>query len=448
MKRLISLLLCASFFATPAYCSYNPSYLAAQRELKKLDLIKKKPYCGERQSYMFGDWDCLREELENEGVLFSSTYTCEVLGNPTGGMKQGARYDHSMGWDVNFDLEKFVGMIGTQFHISGLWRAGQDLSKATIGNDLTVSNIYGNQQFRFYFLYLEKNLLDKRLNVRIGRIAAGDDFATSPLYGIYVSNAVNGVPISMPINMFFSVYPTATWGARAKYNINEDFYIFSGIYDGDAAVARNDMYGFDFSLRLKEGLAFAQELAYAPEKGVGPSCLPGHYKGGIYYNGATCRDLYSDINGDSYAVTQLDRKKHIGNYNVYVMADQMIYREKGTKDDGLTALAVATVGPDSINKFPFFLMGGLIYKGLVPGRDSDLTAVQMAYAKYSDKLKESEQSVGSSPQQYEIALEFTHRINITKWFYVQPDIQYIIQPGGTGNIDDALVLGFQLGLTF
>jgi porin len=130
------------------------------------------------------------------------------------------------------------------------------------------------------------------------------------------------------------------------------------------------------------------------------------------------------------------------------MADQMIYREKGTEDDGLTALAVATVGPDSINKFPFFLMGGLIYKGLVPGRDSDLTAVQMAYAKYSDKIKESEQSVGSSPQQYEIALEFTHRINITKWFYVQPDIQYIIQPGGTGNIDDSLVLGFQLGLTF
>ena len=94
-------------------------------------------------------------------------------------------------------------------------------------------------------------------------------------------------------------------------------------------------------------------------------------------------------------------------------------------------------------------MGGLIYKGLVPGRDNDTTAVQMSYAKYSDKLKESQQSAGStSPQQYEIALEFTHKIMITKWMYMQPDIQYIVQPGGTGNTADAMVIGFQSGLTF
>ena len=126
----------------------------------------------------------------------------------------------------------------------------------------------------------------------------------------------------------------------------------------------------------------------------------------------------------------------------------MIYKEKGSVDKGLTALACATIGPDNINKFPFFLMSGLIYKGLVPGRSGDTTAVQMSYVKYSDKLKESEQSAGLSTQKYEIAFEFTHKIMITKWMYMQPDIQYIVQPGGTGNIDDALVIGFQSGLTF
>lgn len=448
MKRYVAAILCCIFSASLAYASYDPSYMALQKEKKRLEQVGEFGACSREQQYMFGDWKCLREELANEGVIFSSTYTCDVLGNATGGMQQGARYDHSMGWDVNFDLERFVGMIGTQFHISGLWRAGQNLSKATIGNDLVCSTIFGNEQFRFYFLYLEKDLLDKKLNIRLGRIAAGDDFAASPLFGIYVSNGIDGVPISIPINMFFSVYATATWGARAKYNLNKDFYIFSGIYDGDKAVSRNDMYGFDFSLRLKEGLAFAEELAYAPADGVGQNKLPGHYKAGIYYNGATCRDLYSDINGNSSAVTALDSKKHIGNYNVYIIADQMIYREKGTIDEGLTPLVCATIGPESINKFPFFLMGGLIYKGLVPGRDNDTTAVQIAYAKYSDKIKESQSSVGASPQKYEMMLEFTHKVMITKWMYLQPDIQYIIQPGGTGNIDDALVLGFQFGLTF
>jgi carbohydrate-selective porin OprB len=30
---------------------------------------------------------------------------------------------------------------------------------------------------------------------------------------------------------------------------------------------------------------------------------------------------------------------------------------------------------------------------------------------------------------------------------VQPDLQYIINPGGTGKVPNALVVGFQLALT-
>lgn len=448
MKRYVAAVLFIIFSAAQADASYDPSYVKNQLEEKALKGEGKEVPHSRGGLYMLGDWDGERERMANKGVTFSSTYTCDVLGNVTGGNMQGARYDHSMGWDVNFDLEKLAGMIGTQFHVSGLWRSGQNLSKATIGNDIVVSTIYGHEQFRFYFLYLEKDLFDKRLNLRFGRIAAGDDFAASPVYSVFVSNAVDGVPISIPINLFFTVYPTATWGARARYNINDDFYLLSGIFDGDKGVERDEMYGLDFSLRLKEGLAFAQEIAYSPKKGIGPNFLPGNYKAGIYYNGAVRRDLYSDVNGSSYALTGLDRKKHVGDYNIYMHADQMIYREKGTLDQGLIPFVVATLGSQDINKFPFFLTGGLVYKGLVPTRNDDMTAFEFVYAKYSDKIKESQESVGSSPQSYEMVLEFTHKVMITKWMYLQPDLQYIIQPGGTGNIDDALVLGFQFGLTF
>ena len=448
MRKYIALVLSFIFLASPAYCSYHPSYSKNMAEQQRLEETGTDVCLLEKNAYMMGDWDGQREKLAHKGVTFSQTYTTNVLGNVSGGMKQGARYDHSVGWDVNFDLERFVGMIDTQFHISGLWRQGQNLSKAVIGNDLVVSTIYGHEQFRFYFLYLEKAFLDKRFTIRIGRIAAGDDFASSPLYGTFVSNAVDGVPISIPINLFFTVYPTATWGTRAKLNLNDDFYVLSALYNGDKGVERDSMYGLDFSLRLKQGVAFAQEFAYAPKNGIGEAQLPGHYKAGIYYNSAVRRDLYSDINDNSYAVTNLDSKKHVGAYNVYIHADQMIYREEGTKDQGLTPLAVVTLGPDNVNKFPFFIMGGLVYKGLIPGRDNDTTGFEVVYTKYSDKIKESQQSVGASPQQYEMMFEFTHKIMITKWMSFQPDLQYIIQPGGTGNIDDALVIGFQFGLTF
>jgi len=433
MKKCFGFILCALMAAASAIPYY--SYAAEEP-------------ASEGSLYMLGDWKGERSRLSDKGVTFDSTFVCDYLANVAGGMQQAGRYDHSMGWDINFDLEKFADLGGTQFHISGLWRQGQNLSKAVIGNDLVVSTIYGHEQFRFYSLYLEKTFWDKRISIKAGRIAAGDDFASSSLYGMFVSNSIDGVPISVPINLFFTVYPTATWGTRAKVILNDDFYILSGIYNGDKGVERDSMYGLDFSLRLKKGIAFAQELAYVPNTAKDSKGLPGHYKAGIYYNGAVSKDLYSDINGASYSVSGLAQKKHIGNYNIYFHADQMIYREDEHSDQGLTPLACITLGPENLNKFPFFLASGMAYKGLIPGRDTDSTAFLISYAKYSEDLKRSEQDTNSSAQHYEIALEFTHRVNITKWMYAQPDLQYIIQPGGTGDIDDALVIGAQFGFVF
>ena len=45
-------------------------------------------------------------------------------------------------------------------------------------------------------------------------------------------------------------------------------------------------------------------------------------------------------------------------------------------------------------------------------------------------------------------LEFAHRFQVTPWAYFQPDIQLVINPGGTGDIEDALVIGAQMGVTF
>jgi len=447
--KYITLIFCVLLLASPAYCSYNPSYRHTELEQEYIDKMGGKlPACSRESDYMLGNWHCKREELANKGVVFSQTFTMDYLADVSGGRGQGARYDHSLGWDIDFDLERFAGIPDTHFHISGLWRQGQNLSKAVIGNDMVVSTIYGHEQFRFYNLYLARDFFNKRLNIKIGRIAAGDDFASSPIYSYFVSNAVDGVPISLPINLFFSVYPTATWGARAKYDLNKDFYILSAIYNGDKGVERDDMYGLDFSLRLKQGIAFAQELAYSPEKGLGPHFLPGNYKAGIYYNGAVRRELYSDINGAPSAITGLDNKKQVGSYNIYFHADQMIYREKGTEDEGLTPFVVATIGPHNLNKFPFFITAGAIYKGLVPDRPRDTTAFEVIYAQYSNDLRRSQELSGAAVQNYEMVLEFTHKVVITKWMYMQPDLQYIIQPGGTGNIDDALVIGFQFGLVF
>lgn len=101
---------------------------------------------------------------------------------------------------------------------------------------------------------------------------------------------------------------------------------------------------------------------------------------------------------------------------------------------------------------PFFANGGLVYQGLFPSRLHDTAAFGVAYGAFSRQLARSQRDArsagsGAGVQQYEVALELTYIVQATRWLQVQPDLQYIINPGGTGKLPNALVLGFQLALT-
>jgi porin len=82
-----------------------------------------------------------------------------------------------------------------------------------------------------------------------------------------------------------------------------------------------------------------------------------------------------------------------------------------------------------------------------------LAAFGVVYGKFSDRLRRAQRvkqlvDPAIGVQRYELALEWTYMIQVAPWLQVQPDIQYIINPGGTGRIKDPLVLGFQLVLSF
>jgi porin len=45
-------------------------------------------------------------------------------------------------------------------------------------------------------------------------------------------------------------------------------------------------------------------------------------------------------------------------------------------------------------------------------------------------------------------LEGAYSFNVTTWLTITPDIQYIIRPSGMRSIDNALLLGVLVYLTF
>lgn len=400
--------------------------------------------------YFFGDWKGSRQKLAEQGIDIVSTYVIDLLTNVVGGLREHRfRYDSSLGLDINADLEKIYGLKGLQFHISGLYRQGKNLA-GDIGNRFPPSSIYGSEQLRLYNLYLEQAMFRDRLSLKVGRLGTGDDFAQSPLYWTFLTNSIDGCPISLPINFFFTVYPTATWGARLKASPVSAFTWKGGIYHQDSAVGRNQAHGADFTWRKNKGLLFIQEFSFLPNQYKEAKGLPGNYKLGIFYSTGRFKDLFQDTNGNSYALTSLPQKERYGNYGLYFHADQLLYREPNASgDQGFTPFFVLVLQPSNVNELPLFLDSGLTYKGLIPGRDQDVTGIGFAYGKWSRQLNKYQNDSGNTPQKYEMVVETTYKIALNQWLYVQPDIQYIINlKGGNQNTEDALVTGARVGVTF
>lgn len=210
----------------------------------------------------------------------------------------------------------------------------------------------------------------------------------------------------------------------------ETFYVMTGLYDSNPGIGRNNAHGVDFS--PGEGVISITEFGYLHNQKKGATGLPGTYKIGGYYDSSRFLDM-SDALGAEVR----------GNYGFYIHLDQMVYRETDTESEepqGFTPFVTLTVAPsERRNVFPFFVMGGLVYRGLIPGRDADTTAFGVAYGRFSEALH---------PQSYELLLEWTHAFAVTASLTVQPDVQYIIHPGGTSALPNALVLGAQIALTF
>lgn len=106
---------------------------------------------------------------------------------------------------------------------------------------------------------------------------------------------------------------------------------------------------------------------------------------------------------------------------------------------------MASYSPDDeVAKTPLQISAGLNYQGLFPGREEDRTVLFATYGQLSDKYGDA---IGHDVD-YEMVFELGHRFQLTPSASIQPSVQYIHNPGGTGDIDDAVVLGAWLGLKF
>jgi porin len=401
---------------------------------------------------LLGDPAGARTGLAARGIGIDASTVVEAMGNPVGGRRRGLTAVTSTGIDLAFDLQRLAGLRGTTFHLSGAWRTGKSLSQDYIGNVFPVQEEWGNETIRLYMLALEQSLWDDRLNLMAGRIAPGDDFATAQNLCLFASNGICGNPIAIPNDdASFATYPVSTWGLRARGQPRENIYLQAGVYDANAALELNDTHGIDFDIQGRNGVLVLGEGGWRrPEnQPLGRAAL------GLWWDSNDFDDLEEDARGRPFARTGRPARVHAGNQGLYVIGEHEIWHEPGgAAAEGIEAFTMATSAPDDRNALPFFWDAGVVWRGLVPRRDHDVLVLGGMYGAFSDALQTTQRIRHAQgrrrepPQTWEAVIELGYWIQVTGWLQIQPDVQYVVRPGATGAIDDALALGAQFVVTY
>ena len=108
--------------------------------------------------------------------------------------------------------------------------------------------------------------------------------------------------------------------------------------------------------------------------------------------------------------------------------------------------AVIGVANDDVNSVSSFFGASLVGTGVVAARPDDQLGLAVAVAEIGGKGRQLIVDAGGDPANREINIELTYYADITEWLSLQPDLQWIIAPGGDEAVDDAFVAGLRLQL--
>lgn len=420
----------------------------------------------------YGDPFGLRAFLRERGITYVLTYIGEGLANVSGGLRRGATYGGRLDTSLDIDLDRFAGWTGARFHTDFFQIHGHGLSRSYVNNLTTVSGIEALPATRLFELWLEQRFLGDRLSLKLGQISADTEFAIAQSAVVFL-NAGFGWPnigaVVLPSGG--PIYPLATPAVRVKYEATEHLSFQAGLFNGNPAGTppagdetdpqRRNRHGTSF--RVNDPPFMVGEVAYAYHSLFGTTGLPGTVTLGAWQHlGRFESPRLDSVGGRLLADPEASgiARRFRGNQGLYAILDQTLYREPGSEDQGASAFLRFSAVPDDRNLIDLYVDGGIAYKGLLPGRPNDTLGLGVIHSRISAAARAFDRDAirlgsGTGPvRSSETLIEATYQAEVVPGFTVQPDLQYVMRPGGGlpdaqgRRLRNATVLGLRATINY
>ena len=407
----------------------------------------KAPKSIWEQDTLTGDWGGARTALKNKGIDVTLTYINEVFGVLSGGLNRQSSYEGRFEFSVDTDLQKLVGWNGATTHVTAyqLHNGGRDAVE-NVGSISDPSNIDALATTRLFTAWFQQTAFDDRVSLRIGQLAADDEFLNSQTAAGLINGAFGWADV-VAANMLNGgpAFPLATPGVRLAVKPTDALTVQTAVFSGDPAgkdctdtPQRCNRYGTRFS--FSGGALWMGELQYAINQGKDAAGLPGVYKLGAWYATADFNDVHYGLDtagvqvslGADSTATPLARS---GNGGIYGVADQTVWRGK---ESSLNLFLRGGYAPSDRNLVSYYVDAGAGLKGPLPGRPDDTLTFGVAYAKISKDIAAVDQDTVPAVvvRDYEAVFELSYAARLAPWWTVQPDLQYIVHPNGGQDPND------------
>jgi porin len=413
----------------------------------------------------------LPNPLTQYGVKFAATYIGEVLGNVSGGLKQGAIYEGRLNLAIDVDLQKLAGLDQLTFHANMFQIHGDGLSRSNLQNFFVVSGIEALPSTRLYEAYFEKKWGNNAVSLKAGQLAADSEFFNTKYTDVH-TNASMGWPAITSVDLPSGgpSPPLAALGARLLVNASDNVAILGAVFDGNQAgpgaddPQQRDRYGVNF--RVNDPPLVLGQVQYSWNNKKGDPNLAGAVKFGGWRNFGAFSDLRYASNGVSLASPASSGTPAMlsGDFGVWAVAEQQLYRVPSSDDRGVGVFGRVSSSPTDSSLIDLYADAGVEFIGLSEARPNDKFGVAAGYAHVSRHAQALDADLralmGSAwpRRSFEGLFTAVYQYEIRAGWSLQPNLQYILHPGGGATdplsanpghlLRNAAVLGLRTTLKF
>jgi porin len=363
--------------------------------------------------------------LDERGMALAAVYTGEFA-RVLDGLESGHAYLDNVDITLETDMKKAFGIEGGTLFVYVLGNSGGSPSKLA-GDMQTVSNIDAPDTWKVYELWYQQNWVEDRYSLKGGLYDFNSEFDVTETGALFLNSSFGiGPEIAQSGENGPSIFPTTSLALRGRFNASNGVYAQAVALDGVAGDPER-ANGTRIELDRDDGLLLATEVGHVRDadetRGYRKFAL-----GSWRYTTAVAEDA---------AGVAISARENRG---FYALAEGLLLAERGDPAQGLSGFLRYGRADDRINQLDSYFGAGVVYKGLLPGRDDDHAGIALARAGNADRFREQSSLQGSTLRSDETAIEISYRAQLAPWLALQPDYQYVIDPGGDPAIDDAHVL--------